>query len=193
MLITRPGFSTSDFVSEVSGRGVGLDAVRAKVDSLTGELRIHSMPGRYTRFEMVLPFTIALLPALLIRLHNVVCAVPLSRVDRVVLIDKRTLQYTNGRPVLYSESAATQVENLWECLYKQQRALVDIFPAFVTEHQNRQIAWAVDELMAEKQILLKLLGEPLKDLNYYAGATILSKGEVIPVLDMDQIYRDRYQ
>ena len=193
MLITRPGFSTSELVTEVSGRGVGLDAVRAKMDLLTGELRIHSMPGRYTRFEMILPFTIALVPALLVRLDHLVCAVPLSRVDRVILIHRENLQYTNGRPVLYAENAALQVESLWQCLYKQDGSFASVFPAFVTEHQNRKIAWAVDELLTEKQILLRLLGEPLKDLNYYSGATILSKGEVIPVLDMEQIYRNRYE
>jgi two-component system chemotaxis sensor kinase CheA len=190
-LITRPGFSTSEIVSELSGRGVGLDAVRAKVDSLAGELRIHSMPGRYTRFEMILPFTIALVPALLIRLGNLLCAVPLSRVDRVILIRSEQLQYTNGRPVLYSENEAIQIQNLWQCLYRQDRAFEKVFPAFVTEHQNRKIAWAVDELLTERRVLLRLLGEPLKGLNYYAGGTILSKGEVIPVLDIEQIYRDR--
>ncbi len=190
-MITRPGFSTSEIVSELSGRGVGLDAVRAKVDSLAGELRIHSMPGRYTRFEMILPFTIALVPALLIRLGNLLCAVPLSRVDRVILIRSEQLQYTNERPVLYSENEAIQIQNLWQCLYRQDRAFEKVFPAFVTEHQNRKIAWAVDELLTERRVLLRLLGEPLKGLNYYAGGTILSKGEVIPVLDIEQIYRDR--
>ena len=71
--------------------------------------------------------------------------------------------------------------------------LPDEFPAFVTEHQNRRIAWIVDELISERQILLKSLQSPLDVLGCYSGATVLGKGEIVPVVDLEHLYRERYQ
>ncbi len=192
MLITRPRFSTSSGVSDISGRGIGLDAVRARIESLGGSLRIASELGQFTRFELMVPFTLAVVPAVLISTGHRQFAVPLSRIDRFVRIHKRDLHSTQGRLVTFPETGTLYIERLENVLYRTDPTdFPDEMPAFITEHQSRKIAWCVDELLEERQILLKPLGEPLSLVSCYSGATVLGKGEIVPVLDMEELYRER--
>jgi two-component system chemotaxis sensor kinase CheA len=194
MLLTRPGFSTAETISEISGRGVGLDVVREKIEGLGGAFKMYSVPGQMTRFDLIVPFTIALLPALLFRSGGIQFAAPLSRIDRFMMIRKKDVHYTQGRPVIFYDNSTFYLEHVESILKRSQPSeLTDEFPAFVTEHQNRRIAWVVDELVSEKQILLKSLQPPLSMLSCYSGAAVLGKGEVVPVVDLEHLYRERYQ
>lgn len=194
MLICRPGFSTANEVSDISGRGVGMDVVRDRIDELGGSFKIYTTPGKFTRFELLIPFTVAIIPALLVRAGGLQFAIPSSRVDRFLMIRKSDVHYTQGKPVVFYENSTIYVEHLESILnHRVPGGFEEEFPVFVTEHQNRRIAWNVDELLEQKQIMLKPLGEPLSSLSCYSGATVLGRGEVIPVLDMEQLYRERYQ
>jgi two-component system chemotaxis sensor kinase CheA len=191
MLITRPGFSTSSHISDISGRGIGLDAVRARIESLNGSLRIASEIGRFTCFELMVPFTLAVIPAVLIMADGQLMAVPFSRIDRFVQIKKEDLHLTQGRLLAFPETGTLHVERLASVLNGTDAGnFPDEMPAFVTEHQSRKIAWCVDELVDGRQILLKPLGEPLNLISCYSGATLLGKGEIVPVLDMEELYRE---
>ncbi|HSE42492.1 MAG TPA: chemotaxis protein CheA [Acidobacteriota bacterium] len=191
MQITRAGFSTSANVSDVSGRGVGLDAVRARIESLNGSLRIASEPGRFTRFELMVPFTLAVIPAVLVSADRQLMAIPLSRIDSFVRIKKEDLHLTQGRFLAFPQTGTLHVERLSHVLKGvESREFPDEMPAFVTEHQSRKIAWCVDELIDGRQRLLKPLGEPLNLISCYSGATLLGKGEIVPVLDIEELYRD---
>jgi two-component system chemotaxis sensor kinase CheA len=193
MLITRPGFSTARVVSEISGRGVGMDVVRDRIDEIGGAFKIHTIPGKFTRFEMLIPFTVAVIPALLVRSGPLVLAVPSSRIDCFLMIRKNDMHYTQGKPVVFYDNSTIYIENLAALLQNRTEfEFTEEFAVFVTEHQNRRIAWCVDELLEQRQIMLKPLGEPLHAISCYSGATVLGKGEVIPVLDMEQLYRERY-
>lgn len=192
-LITTPGFTTAREVSDISGRGVGLDVVRDRIDKLGGSLKIYSTPGQFTRFDVTIPFTVAVISALLFRAGSQTFAVPLSRVDRFLLLRKSDVHYTQGRPVIFYDNSTLYIENLTSLLYRRPIEFASEFTVFVTEHQNRKIAWSVDELIAETQIMLKSLGEPLNLIPTYNGATVLGKGEVIPVLDVEHLYRERFQ
>jgi two-component system chemotaxis sensor kinase CheA len=192
MLITRSGFSTRSSVTDVSGRGIGLDAVRARIESLGGSLRVASELGQFTRFELMVPFTLAVVPAVLVSSAGRQFAVPLSRIDRFVRIYKRDLHSTQGRLVTFPETGTLYIEQLNHVLEGSNAAdFPDEMPAFITEHQSRKIAWCVDELLEQKQILLKPLGEPLNLVSCYSGATVLGKGEIVPVLDIEELYRER--
>ena len=192
MLITRSGFSTRSNVTDVSGRGIGLDAVRARIESLGGSIRIASELGQYTRFELMVPFTLAVVPAVLVSSAGHQFAVPLSRIDRFVRIYKRDLHSTQGRLVTFPESGTLYIEQLNHVLEGTNSSdFPSEMPAFITEHQSRKIAWCVDELLEQKQILLKPLGEPLNLVSCYSGATVLGKGEIVPVLDIEELYRER--
>jgi len=192
MLITRSGFSTRTSVTDVSGRGIGLDAVRARIESLGGSLRISSELGQFTRFELMVPFTLAVVPAVLVSSAGHQFAVPLSRIDRFVRIYKRDLHSTQGRFVTFPETGTLYIEQLNHVLEGTTSAeFPEQMPAFITEHQSRKIAWCVDELLEQKQILLKPLGEPLNLVSCYSGATVLGKGEIVPILDIEELYRER--
>lgn len=192
MLITRSGFSTRSNITDVSGRGIGLDAVRARIESLGGSLRIASELGQFTRFELMVPFTLAVVPAILVLSSGRQFAVPLSRIDRFVRIYKSDLHSAQGRFMTFPETGTLYIEQLNYVLEGTTPAeFPDDMPAFITEHQSRKIAWCVDELLEQKQILLKPLGEPLNMVSCYSGVTVLGKGEIVPVLDIEELYRER--
>src|SRR5262249_5251228 len=193
MLLTKPGFSTAEKVSDISGRGVGLDVVRDKIEAMGGSFKIFSTPGQFTRFDLMVPFTVAVIEALLVRSVGIVLAAPIWRIDRFMSIRKKNVHFTQGRPVIFEDNSTIYVEVLDSLLrHKPLPEFHSEFFAFVTEHQNRRIAWVVDELIEERQIMLRQLQEPLRHLVCYSGATILGKGDVIPVLDLEQLYRERY-
>lgn len=194
MLLTRPGFSTAEKVSDISGRGVGLDVVREKIEALGGTFKMFSVPGQFTRFDLIVPFTVAVLPALLFRSGGLQYAAPLSRIDRFMTIRSKDVHYTQGRPVIFYDNYTFYLERLDQILSRTPLTEFEPeFQAFVTEHQNRRIAWVVDELISERQIVLKSFQPPLNLLNCYSGATVLGKGEVVPVVDLEHLYRERYQ
>ena len=193
LLMTRSGFTTTEAVSDISGRGVGLDVVRSKIEWLGGSLLIRSAPGAFTRFEIRVPLTLAVFPAVLIRADSLVYAVPLSRIERFVRIRKKDLIAAQGRPFVVDVDQMLYVSSVESLLSgKSLEDLPEEFPAFVTEHQNRRIAWAVEDLIGQKDILVRPVGEPLGLLACYSGAAILEKGEIVPVLDMEHLYKELY-
>ncbi len=171
-----------------------MDVVRSRIDALGGTLKIESETGKFTRFDILIPFTIAMIPALLVRMEQLLCAVPFSRIERFLLISKKDVHTVRGRPVFFSENAILYIEKLWSILQRihGDYRLPDSFPVFVTEHHNRRIAWAVDELIAEREILVKSLGEPLSHLGCYNGASVFGKGDVVPLLDLENLYRELF-
>jgi two-component system chemotaxis sensor kinase CheA len=194
LLTTRPGFSTAGEVSDLSGRGVGLDVVRSKVDSLGGTLKIFSEPGTFTRFEIVVPSTLAVFSAVFLRAGSSTYAVPLTQIERFLQLSATDIQYVGKRPVIFYEDSTIYVEHLDSILQGTEAArLQGELSALVSEHQNRRIAWCVDEFQFEKQILVQPLPEPLALLRCYSGTTVIGKGEVVPVLDLEQLYRERFQ
>ena len=194
LLLARPGFSTTDRVSDISGRGVGLDVVRDKIESLGGAFRMFFVPGQFTRFDLIVPFTIAILPALLFRAGDLRLAAPMSRIDRFLKIYRKDVHYTMGRPVIFYDNSTYYLEKMHSVVQRSQPGEFDEeFCAFVTEHQNRRIAWVVEELISERQIVLKSLEAPLDQLSCFSGVSVIGKGEIIPVMDLEQLYRERYQ
>jgi two-component system chemotaxis sensor kinase CheA len=110
------------------------------------------------------------------------------------MISRKDVHYTQGRPVVFRDNSTVYVENIdWLLAGRESGEFPDPFLVFISEHQNRKIGWCVDELVGERQIMLKNLGEPLSRLSCYSGATVLGKGELVPVLDLEQLYKERYQ
>jgi two-component system chemotaxis sensor kinase CheA len=192
LLMTKPGFTTASAPSEISGRGIGLDVLRTKVETLGGALTIRSTPGLFTRFEIQVPLTLAVLPAILVRAGSRVYAVPLSRIDRFVLIRKKNLIFAQGRPFVVNGDQMLYVSDLNAALCGESEDWPDEFSAFVTHHQNRRIAWSVEELICEQDILVRSMGEPMCSLSGYSGAAVLSNGDLVPVLDVQELYSERY-
>ena len=169
MLICRPGFSTARQVTDVSGRGVGMDVVRRQVESLRGHLEIASQVGRGTRFTLRLPLTLAIIQALLVRVANETYAVPLSHVHRVVKVQPQE---------------SLPLRSLAELLDLAPRNHDGPLYALVIERGGQHVGLVVDELLGREEIVIESLRGFLGRIPGLAGATILGEGEVVLVLDV---------
>jgi two-component system chemotaxis sensor kinase CheA len=180
LLATLPGFSTAEALTEVSGRGVGLDAARSGIEALDGTLEIRSAPGRGTGMRITLPLTLALVQTLLVRSGGELFLVPASGVERVV-------QLPEGAPVPESRchGAPVDVVRLEQRLGLRRAAPRDGRPgaAILWPRGERTTALLVDEVLGRKDVVVKPLKPPLALLREYSGATLMEDGSVALVLD----------
>ncbi|WP_367307444.1 chemotaxis protein CheW [Alicyclobacillus acidocaldarius] len=186
-LLFRPGFSTAERVSDVSGRGVGLDAVREKVEALGGQIRLDSVLGAGTTFTIQLPLTLAILPALLVSVRGQVFAVPTANVDDVRRLTRDDIRHVQERPVFRDDEGIVPIVDLAERLELGSRR--DSYPqtAVVCRDGKRRLALVVDHVLDELEIVNKPLGRFLEHVREFAGATVLGDGRVSLILDVRSI------
>ncbi|MFN8539522.1 MAG: Hpt domain-containing protein [Thermomicrobiales bacterium] len=192
-LIFLPGFSTSASVSDISGRGVGLDVVRTNVRRLKGTIDVESTPGLGTTFTIRLPIMLAVTRALLIRSGAQTFAIPLPVVEQVAFFRKEQVSTVGGGdlfdlggetyPVVYL-SRALGLTDTSETLSAGARALI-------VGNIDRRIALVVDELVGQQEIVVKQLGRHLQSVAGVAGATILGNGQVVLILNVLDLIGDR--
>ncbi|MBF8377221.1 chemotaxis protein CheA [Alicyclobacillus mali] len=183
-LLFRPGFSTAERVSDISGRGVGLDAVRDKVEALGGQIRLDSSPGAGSTFTIELPLTLAILSALLVSVRGQVFAIPTANVDEVRKITRDDVRHVQERPVLSDDEGIVPVVDLASRLALGPRS--DSYPqtAILCREGKRRLAFIVDHVLDELEIVNKPLGRYLEDVREFAGATVLGDGRVSLILDV---------
>jgi two-component system chemotaxis sensor kinase CheA len=180
--IFLPGFSTRGQVTEVSGRGVGLDVVARNVERLGGRVDVESTPGAGTRFILTLPLTLATTRALLVESGGDVYAIPTSAVERVLRAPH--VGSAGGRPMLEHCGAAVPVVGLSTVLgnpVKDQPSQAATTYAVVGTGMHR-IALGIDLVVGEQEIVVKPLPYPLVRVRHVSGATILGSGRVVPIL-----------
>ncbi|MCL6521189.1 MAG: chemotaxis protein CheA [Firmicutes bacterium] len=184
-LIFQPGFSTSRQVTEISGRGVGMDVVRRNVERVGGQVEVESQPGRGTRFILDLPLTVAILRVLLVEAGGIPLAVPLAAIDEVVDLRPERVERVGGQPVLRwrehvlgltSLGAALEGRRSWEPAPGEK--------GLVVRHQGRRQVWAVERLLGDQEVVVKALGRWLDEVRGLAGAAVLGDGRVALVLDV---------
>ncbi|ACV58440.1 chemotaxis protein CheA [Alicyclobacillus acidocaldarius] len=186
-LLFRPGFSTAERVSDISGRGVGLDAVREKVEALGGQIRLNSVLGAGTTFTIELPLTLAILSALLVSVRGQVFAIPTANVDEVRRVTRDDVRHVQERPVFQDSAGIVPIVDLAERLGLGSRR--DAYPqtAVVCRDGKRRLALVVDHVLDELEIVNKPLGRYLQGVREFAGATILGDGRVSLILDVRSI------
>ncbi len=188
-LICLPGFSTKSKVSDVSGRGVGMDVVRAKIEGLSGTLDIESERGKGTRFIFRLPLTLAIINALLIEAAGQIFAIPVAKVVAVREVGDDGVDEAGGARYLSFRHALAPIYPLAEVLdlgmQKEQEQVV------VFEDGRDLAAFAVERIVGYQEVVVKPLGEPLDRLEWFSGATILGDGEPILILDLVKLLRSR--
>jgi len=185
MLSCIPGFSTAKEVTEVSGRGVGMDAVNASIQRLGGTLAIESEPGRGTRFTLTLPMNIAIIHTLVVQCGAIKGAVPVTAVLRTVELRREQLSKVGKRQVFYLDDEAVPLLSLNRILGLPLGRFPDgIVPLFVTEAKGRRVGIVVDRLLGQHELFIKPLGRPLSKLKGVAGGAILGDGEVVTLLDV---------
>jgi two-component system, chemotaxis family, sensor kinase CheA len=185
MLSCIPGFSTAKEVTDVSGRGVGMDAVNASIQKLGGSLAIESELGQGTKFTLTLPMTIAIIHALVVQCGAIKGAVPVSAVLRTVELRREQLTTIGKRRVFHLDGEALPLLSLNRALGMPLGRFPDgIVPLFVTEAKGRRVGVVVDRLLGQHELFIKPLGRPLAKLQGVAGGAILGDGEVVTLLDI---------
>lgn len=182
-LIFLPGFSTKDQISDVSGRGVGMDVVKTNIQKLNGRIEIVSAPGQGTTISIVLPLTLAILPVLVVRLGAQAFALPLSMVREMIPIDPAQVQAVNGRATMNLRNEVLPVTTLAELLDWP----VEASPKYgvLLQAAERSLVLAVDGFVGRDEVVIKPLhGVKPKGV---AGATMNGDGSVVLVLDMEAL------
>jgi two-component system chemotaxis sensor kinase CheA len=182
-LIFLPGFSTKDEISSVSGRGVGMDVVRTNIQKLSGRIDINSAPGHGTVITVSLPLTLAILPVLVVRLGSQPFAVPLSMVREIIPVAAAEIQRVSGRATMVVRDEVLPVRTLADLLGWPSEGL----PAYGVLMQSAENAFVlgVDSFVGRDDVVIK----PLEDIKPrgVAGATLSGDGDVVLVLDMEEL------
>ncbi len=180
-LLCAPGLSTAGGVSEIAGRGVGLDAVKSHVERLGGSLEVHSEPGQGTTVVLLVPLTLALLRVLLCERAGQPFGLPLASVREVVTVGETTS--LGGRRSISLRSASIPLADLAGILGTASAPLPEAPPAMIVGSSSRVAAVACDQVLGDQEVVMKNLGPLLADLEGYLGAAILEDGRVALVLD----------
>lgn len=183
-LVFLPGFSTKQQVTDISGRGVGMDVVQSRIRELSGQIQIQSELGRGSRFLIRVPLTLAILPTLLVQAGEDVYALPLARVMEVLHAPGTSLGWFDGRAVLDRRSHTLPLVDL--------RQWLDVTPAtstlltiVVLQAGEARFGLVVDQVRGREEVVIKPLPKALRGLRGYAGATLIGDGRMALILDVD--------
>lgn len=186
-LVFMPGFSTSPIVTDISGRGMGLDVVRTNVEKLKGQVQVTSQIGKGARFVISLPLSLATIRALLIQCAGEVLAVPLFSVMKTLHLPREGITPVQGKLAIVEEGEVIPVHSLatalgWEGgqgLQRSARLMLVVLHA-----GERRTAFVVEDILGAREIVTKDLGSHLQGVRYLAGTTILGSGQVALILDV---------
>lgn len=191
-LIFRPGFSTADQITEVSGRGVGLDVVQSILQRLKGTVQIETRHGQGTTFRLCLPLTLAIIKALLFRVEERLYAIPLNAVAEIARVQESDLHQVDNREVLQLRNRALTVIRLGNRTTKisehhpSDRRHGKIF-VLVTNLGERKLGLLVNELEGEEELVIKALDDHTVETDLVSGASILGDGRVVLILNLAAI------
>ncbi len=189
-LILLPGFSTADQVSDLSGRGVGMDVVRTNITRMNGSLELDSEPGRGCQVTIKLPLTVAIIQALLVEVGSATFAVPLASVVEAVKVTKDDIKSVNGQAVLNLRERILPLLNLAQTFQVANERTSDECYVVVVAIGAQRFGVLVDRLRAQEEVVIKSLGDFLSDVEGVAGATITGDGKVVLILDMAELVQN---
>jgi two-component system chemotaxis sensor kinase CheA len=190
-LIFESGLSTARNVSNISGRGVGMDIVRSNIERLNGSIAIDTKPGRGTVFSVSLPLTLAIVPALLVRVADNTMAVPLPSVVEALRVPKEQIKKVNGRPVMRLRERVLPIVYLGEVLaFKggERKARAQEYIVAV-RWGKLEMGLAVDRLIGEQELVIKTISPLIGETPGTAGAAILGDGRVALIADVPGLFR----
>ena len=193
----EPGFSMAKEVTEISGRGVGLDVVKLAIDSLGGQLRVTSVLGEGTTFTLVLPTSIAVKGALLFELESRNYAIPLMHTDSVVSLLPESFNVVGGMLLTRIQDENVPVVSLRRLLHNGDGLLPPAHKTDLTGRQdiiivnynNRRLGLIVDRFLRQQDIVVKPMSKPLDTIDLFGGVTLLGSGQVCLVLDVPALTR----
>ena len=189
-LIFLPGFSTADQVSDISGRGVGMDVVRTNIRKINGTVELASEPGKGSLVTIKLPLTIAIIQALLVEVERAIFAIPLGSVLEAVKITKDDVKTINGREVLNLRERVLPLFRMAEEFQMPVDPNLDKFYVVVVGVGDRQIGVVVDRLRSQEEVVIKSMWDYLAAIKGIAGATITGEGKVVLILDIGELVQN---
>lgn len=188
-IIFAPGFSTAEQITDISGRGVGMDVVRSKIESLGGHVDVETKIDEGSVFKIKLPLTLAIIQALLVRVQEEMYAIPLGSIDSTINIHPDDIKTVQNQAVIVLRGQIIPIINLSNALQvprTKEEDNDDIFVVVVYVGE-RKAGIVVDNLIGQQEIVIKTLGKLLSGLKIFSGATVLGDGRVALILDVGTV------
>ena len=187
-LLFHPGFSTAQQVSEISGRGVGLDVVRSKVESLSGEVDVKTKLGVGSTWTIRLPLTLAIIQALMVVIGGEKYAIPLDSIQSIENIPPTDIKLVSNKEVINLRGSVTRLVRMNHVLDIESKKLPEEDLVVVIVKKGEQlVGLVIDELMGQQEIVIKPLGKYINKCKFISGATILGDGEIALILDTNAL------
>lgn len=186
-LLFRPSFSTAEKISDVSGRGVGLDVVKTKIEGLGGNIEVRTELGVGSTFIIRLPLTLAIIQSLMVVVGGEKYAIPLSAITTIEDIAKTDIKHVREKEVINLRGEVIPIIRLSEVLDIESTNTTDNLVVVIVKKGDKQAGLVVDELIGQLEIVIKSLGKYMNNCKQISGATILGDGEVALILDANAL------
>ena len=192
-LVFRSGFSTASEITDVSGRGVGMDAVKKAVESMRGSIEIKSEVGKGSMFILRFPLTLAIIKALMVRAGGYIFAIPIESIRENVLLQPHQIKTIQKEWVVNMRGEVFSLYDLGKLLNfaPMDHEEKDEYNVVVIETGQKKAGFLVDELLGQQEVVIKSLGNFLKDMKGITGATVLGDGRVTLIIDVLGLLEDR--
>jgi chemosensory pili system protein ChpA (sensor histidine kinase/response regulator) len=196
--IFKAGFSTAEKVTQLSGRGVGMDVVSSEIKQLGGRVSIHSETGKGTRFVIHLPFTVSVNRALMVSTGEDYYAIPLNTIEGIVRVSTYELEeyYKPGAPLYEYAGQSYRLQYLGNLLHSENHPILQgqplPLPVILVRGGDQPLALQVNNLMGSREIVVKGLGKQFAGVRGVSGATILGDGSVVVILDLPAMLRNEF-
>lgn len=187
-LLFNPGFSTADKVSDVSGRGVGLDVVKSKIESINGIVEVETSYHKGSKFSIRLPLTLAIIQALLINIREEIYAIPLSSIREITPVESKEIRKVQNQEVVLFRNKTLPIIRLNRVLGIHDSEDNEEIIMVVVRKGEKEAGLIVDKLIGQQEIVIKSLGKYLLKVPYLAGATILGNGQISLILDVNSLF-----
>jgi two-component system chemotaxis sensor kinase CheA len=188
-IIFQPGFSTTDSISQVSGRGVGMDVVKQKVDSLNGTISIETIQDKGTTFTIKLPLTLAIIQALMVQVADLTYSIPINSVIETIRISPEEIELLENHEIIRVRDEVNSLIHLKEVFNHGTRTQADYYYVIIVGSEESKIGLVVDGLIGEQDVVIKPLNSKFATSEGIAGATILGDGRVSLIIDIPQLIK----
>lgn len=188
-LLFKPSFSTADKITDVSGRGVGLDVVKTKIEALGGSITAKTVAGEGSTFTIQLPLTLAIIQALMVQVGEEKYAIPLGNINGIEDIPKNEISFVQSKEVINLRGTVIPILRLHEILdIEESEEEAESLIVVVIKKGEQQVGLVIDDLLGQQETVIKSLGKHITYNKLFSGATILGDGEVALILDTNTLF-----
>lgn len=188
MLICDSRFTTTKKVSDISGRGVGMDVVKTKIESFNGSLEMKSEKGKGTTFILKLPLTVAIIKALLVDIKDEIYAIPLSNISEIIYVKREEIKTVEKDEVILFRDKVLPLRRLSDIFGEaREKQTTQSLSVVAVEAGGREVGLVIDSFIGQEEIVIKTLGGLLKKVKGFSGSTILGNGRVVLIVDVNSL------